>query len=72
MKNKRTRYTALANGVIAAAKEGAVGDWAAYIMKTEGKNHYEESGEVLRHGTKLDRRIAEAIFPDFKDLRWRE
>jgi len=71
-KKKKYQYTALALGVVTVAIEGEVNDWTAYIGKTEGKNHYKESFEVARHGTKLPYHIAKNIFPEFDELfKWR-
>ena len=67
------QYVALALGVIAVAKEGAINDWAAYIGKTEGNNHLEESFEIEKHGAKLPYKIAKAIFPTMdKEFSWRD
>jgi hypothetical protein len=61
----------LATNVIAVAIEGYAGDWAAYIGAVSGKHHEEEVEEVLNHGAKLSKEIAEILFPEFKRLKYR-
>lgn len=68
---KRIRWVALDMRVIAVAVEGEVGDWAAYIGCVPGNNHESEVGGVALRGTKLPRRFAEVLFPDFTHLDWR-
>jgi len=43
----------------------------AYIDAVPGENHEREWMEVMREGSKLPKEVAEMLFPDFKDLRWR-
>jgi len=64
-------YKALHSKVLCVAKED-YGEWSAYIGPVVGKNHDEEYEEVLKHGNKLPKAVALAIFPDFKSYRWRE
>jgi len=64
-------WKALSCQVIAVAVEGEVGDWAAYIGAVDGRDHEKEWPEVAKYGAKLDRRIAEILFPQFKKLKWR-
>jgi hypothetical protein len=64
-------YKALDKQVLAVAVEGEVGDWSAYIGAVEGRNHEQEFEEVAKHGTKLHRKIAELLFPEWKKLVWR-
>ena len=72
-KPKRRAYRALSLGVVAVAKEGEINDWAAYIGKTEGNNHYKESFQVEKHGTKIPYKVARILFPEFdQNLRWRK
>ena len=74
-KEPRTHYVAwkaLDCRVLVVAVEGYAHDWAAYIGAVEGKNHNEEVEEVARHGSKLSRELAEFLFPQFKDLQYRE
>jgi hypothetical protein len=69
---RKTRWIALDQKVIAVAVEGEVGDWTAYIGAVEGKDHNEEWRQVAKYGSKLPRKVAEAIFPDFaKEFVWR-
>jgi hypothetical protein len=51
--------------VIAVAKEGYAGDWAAYIGAVAGENHEQEWQEVMKHGNKLRKEVAEVLFPNF-------
>jgi hypothetical protein len=70
---KKVRWVPLDSKVIAVAVEGEVGDWSAYIGAVKGKNHDEEWHKVLKYGTKLPRKVAEALFPDFAEqFRWRD
>jgi len=69
---KRVTWKALDSRVIVVAVEGYAGDWAAYIGAVEGRDHEEEWKEVERNGTKLSRELAEFLFPEFKDLQYRE
>ena len=68
---KREDYRALSQRVLAVAKEGYVDDWACYIDAVEGNNHEAEVEEVYRYGAKVSKEIAEVLFPNFKDLRYR-
>ena len=68
----RKDYIALDRKVLAAAVEGAINDWAAYIGAVAGNNHMHEAEEVRRNGTKLPLEIAEYLFPYFaKRFKWR-
>jgi hypothetical protein len=70
---KKVRWIPLDSKVIAVAVEGEVGDWSAYIGAVPGKDHTKEWQEILKHGTKLSRKVAEVLFPDFaKEFRWRD
>lgn len=71
MTKKRTAWKRLGKHVIAAAKEGGVNDWTAYIDAVPGINHAVEFKHVMAHGDKLDERVARVIFPKFRDLKWR-
>jgi hypothetical protein len=64
-------YRAIASRVLVVAVRGAIGDWAAYVGDVSGKNFSEESVEVAANGTKLDRKVAEFYFPEWKKLNWR-
>jgi len=68
---KRIRYIALSNKVIAVAVEGEVGDWSAYIDAVKGNNHFEEFKCVAENGSKLPKEVAEILFPEFKMFKWR-
>ena len=73
MKEKKLTWVqALDRKVLVVALEGEVNDWSAYIGAVEGNNHSQEWQEVARTGTKLDREIAEILFPYFKqNFKWR-
>ena len=64
-------YRALDTRVLAVAKEGHIGDWAAYIGAVSGDSHEKEWPEVAAHGSKLPESVANAIFPNFKGLVYR-
>lgn len=73
---KQYRRRALARRVMAVAVfDREVGDWAAYIDAIPGNDHSEEWGEVVDHGVKLSKELAEVLFPSLaadKGLMWRE
>jgi len=69
---RQVRWTVLDKRVIAVAMEGSIRDWAAYIGAVPGNNHNEEWLSVYENGSKLPRKVAEVLFPDFKCLEWRE
>jgi len=70
--SKMIDWKTLDQHVIAVAVEGAIGDWAAYIGAVPGKRHSTEWQDVLTNGSKLPRKVAEILFPEFKHLLWRE
>jgi len=59
---------ALASNVLAVARTRCEGEWSAYIDAVPGKNHDNETDEVLRSGCKLLKDIAITLFPCFKDI----
>ncbi len=66
-------WTALDVRVLAVAKEGYVGDWAAYIGAVVGNNREEDVKEVMSNGSKLPQKVAEVLFPTFAErFIWRE
>lgn len=71
---KKVAVHALASRVLVVAVEGGIKDWAAYIDAVKGYNHEQEWQEVKRHGTKISRRMAEMLFPEFVEagLVWRD
>jgi len=69
---KRICWKALDRRVIVVAVEGEVEDWAAYIGAVQGDRHSEEWQEVAEYGTKLPKNIAEILFPQFRNLEWRD
>ena len=71
MTEKRMRYTRLGHNVIAVAWEGNNKDWAAYIDAVPGISHQAEVEHVMRHGDKLQEKVARVLFPEFRDLAWR-
>ena len=69
----KVRWVVLDSRVIAVAVEGEIGDWTAYIGAVEGRRHDQEWRKVAEYGTKLPKKVAEALFPDFAEqFRWRE
>ena len=68
----RQSWKALDQRVIVVAVEGHAGDWAAYIGAVRGLCHDVEWKEVAEHGNKLAKELAEFLFPEFKDLQYRE
>ena len=59
--------------IVVASQGGQETDWAAYIGAVKGDDHATEWQEVLKHGTKLRKDIAEVIFPWWaKNYTWRE
>jgi len=71
MTRKRDAYVILGSHVIAVAKEGAVGDWAAYIDAVSGYNQADDINRVMEYGDKLPEDVARVLFPGFSDLKWR-
>lgn len=73
---KRYRYWN-ANGftICIVAKEGLAKDWAAYIGATATIRYLEQEtvSFVERNGCKIERGLAEFLFPDFVEagLEWR-
>ena len=62
------RRVALAMHVLVVAQTRNEGAWTAYCDAVPGMDHSKEMDEVLRSGCKLPRKIADSIFPEFKDL----
>lgn len=59
--------------LVVAAQGGARYDWACYAGAVKGENHDEEWQDVLDHGSKLHRKLAEFLFPEFaKKFEYRE
>jgi len=73
-KESEVDYVTLDTHVIAAAKTSPwVEEWTAYIGAVAGINHSKEYVQVLMNGTKLPKRIAEMLFPQFAEkYYWRE
>jgi hypothetical protein len=68
---KRVRYVMLNNDVMAVAVEGEIKDWFAYIGAVNQNNPTADIEKIKAHGNKLRQDIAEILFPDFYDLKWR-
>jgi len=60
-----SEWKALDTRVIVVAVQGAIGDWSAYIGAVQGDNHELEWIQVANEGSKLPRRLAEAVFPEW-------
>lgn len=71
-RKRRREYRILDTHVVVVATEGWNKDWAAYIGAVLGKDYETESKVVKEWGTKLRKKVAEAIFPHWKDLDYRE
>ena len=70
---RNMRCRALDCRVLAVAKEGYCGDWAAYVGAVTGTNHDEDLQSVLANGSKLEQKVAEVLFPDFAEKYiWRD
>jgi len=72
MKERKVVWKALDQKVIVVAVEGYADDWAAYIGAVKGEDHETEWEEVKDHGSKLAREVAELLFPQFRELHYRE
>ena len=59
---------ALAQHVLAVATLRIEGKWAAYVDAVPGRCHSDEVEDVLRKGCRLQEGIAEALFPQYRDL----
>lgn len=59
---------ALASRVLVVAKTRIECAWCAYCDAVPGEDHSRELDAVLRHGSKLDERIARALFPQFEGI----
>ena len=66
---QRIESRLLAKDVMAVAKQGVVGDWAAYIGAADSETN---AMQIASLGEKLPRTVAEAIFPSWKSLEWRD
>lgn len=56
--------------ILAVALEGATKDWACYIGTIDLSS--DEWPKIVLGGTKMNKRIASAIFPNFaKKYKWR-
>ncbi|KKN76324.1 hypothetical protein LCGC14_0371760 [marine sediment metagenome] len=57
--------------LVVASVNRTVGDWTVYIGIVGGTSHNEEWRTVKEWGTKLDKHIAAAIFPELnKQFTW--
>lgn len=68
----RAGYRVLAYRILTVAVEGFDNDWSAYVGIVNGENYDEEWTEVRDNGDKLPQDVVEVLFPDFKDLKWRD
>ena len=67
----KLKWRALDKNVLVVAKEGAIGDWAAYIGAVPGNNHHDEYERVAALGSKLPESIANELFPSYKSWDYR-
>jgi len=68
----RKEHRMLSPAIMVVAVEGSVNDWAAYIAVT---SYGEDDGAieyVAAHGHKIRRVLAEFLFPEWKQLDWRD
>jgi hypothetical protein len=61
-------YRALSSHVLVVAKTRVECTWAAYVDAVPGVNHASEVEKVLKHGTKLDERIARVLFSGMHEV----
>lgn len=66
------RRVALGRQILAVAKPGQIGDWAAYIGVVPGKNHDDEEQSVVEQGSKLRLSVAKVLFPEFDPEKYRD
>ena len=66
------RRVALGRQILAVAKPGQIGDWAAYIGVVPGKNHDDEEQSVVETGSKLLLKVARVLFPEFDPKKYRD
>ena len=64
---RKVEVKALDSKVLAIAIEWTSGDWTAYINAVPGKSHADEWEHAMQHGSRLDKKIAFAIFPNWAD-----
>ena len=65
-------WNSVGAAVAIAAVAGGADDWAAYIGAASAASEWEAYGYVARTGAKLDRALAEFLFPDAAArLSWR-
>ncbi len=62
------RYLALDSTVLVVATTRIECAWSAYCDSVSGENHRNEWQRVLSHGSKLDEKVARALFPAFADV----
>lgn len=59
------RHRALSAYILTVARTRVDGTWAAYVGVVRGLDHRMERHGVLELGTKLDEKVARALFPEF-------
>lgn len=71
--NKHYRIVPLSSRILVVASiNEASKDWSAYIDNVSGTNHEKEWKAVAMQGTKLNKHIAFAMFPELeKKYKWR-
>lgn len=67
-------WSANGSNVAIVAVSGKNADWAAYIGALSGSSVTKEEVVewVEKHGSKIGEYHARVLFPEFKNLRWRE
>ena len=64
---QKQRYM-LHRNVMCLAKTRIEGRWCAYCFPVPGKNHDKEEYLWKTEGAKLSKKLAENMFPEFKEL----
>lgn len=64
----QVRHRALSCYVLTAARTRVIGTWAAYVYVVPGLDHRVERDLVLSHGTKLQEKVARALYPEFDGM----
>jgi len=72
LSEKRYKLRILHPNILAVAVEGDKGDWAAYIGVITGTRPETRWRRIYDSGNKLPKEAAEALFPSFAHLEWRQ
>ena len=61
----------LAVAVIEMSKDNEVFDWAVYVKDVPGYDHEAEKENVAEIGSKINKRVAQALFPNLDIEKYR-